>query len=670
MASPLAKPARIGKYEVLEVIGRGGMGIVYKAADNRIGRFVAIKMLTAALGEEPELLTRFYNEAKYTGSLQHSNIVTVYELGDQDGYPYLVMEYLEGEGLDSVIANERPLLLGEKLGIIVQVCNGLRFAHARGLVHRDIKPANIVVLKDGTVKIVDFGIAHVRGSRLTRANQIIGSIHYMSPEQLSGTVEVDLRTDIYSTGVVLFQLLTGALPFEGKDTGSTMMKIVHDPPPLIGKFLQISPPELEAINTKALAKDRDERYASVEDFSFDLAHLQQQMNKDVVLEQLRQANAAIEREDFSSAKQQLLRVLQIDRQNAKAAELLRQIQQQTVHVQQRVQQVARMKMKAEEALKEEDFDTALRCIDEALNLDKDNLELANLRTAAQTCRDRAIKYRTKIGEAEANRKSGDLEAADRAAADAIRLQPGSPEGRQLKDAISRQIGQRPQAGVQGTPADLPPRIPAANLPREPQKQKEEKKLPLFSATGSAIPEFTEQIADTGAISDTHPISETRLQNLVDYQQQREEDEQTKPGIPHELLEFLPPDRPRWIKPALYILIAVLLVAGAVYFVRSSGGVLSSASRPEKPAVAAVTTYVEINAEPWGTIKKITTAEGRTVSQDTQQTPMRLTLPPGQYTIAMSGPNGETQTSHVQVPQDGGTSCFITFRKPDLGKILQ
>jgi serine/threonine protein kinase len=185
MGSPLAKPARIGKYDVTGVIGRGGMGIVYRATDPRIGRPVAIKVLTGLFSEDSELLERFYREAKSTGSLQHQNIVTVYELGDQDGFPYLVMEYLEGESLDSIIASRRPLSIAEKLGIIIRVCDGLSFAHARGIIHRDIKPANIVVLKSGAVKIVDFGIAQVGGNRLTRTGQIVGSIYYMSPEQLN-----------------------------------------------------------------------------------------------------------------------------------------------------------------------------------------------------------------------------------------------------------------------------------------------------------------------------------------------------------------------------------------------------------------------------------------------------------------------------------------------------
>ena len=237
MDPSLAKPSRIGAYDIVDLIGRGGMGTVFRGMDPRIGRQVAIKMLTVA-EQDPDILARFYREAKYTGSLQHQNIVTVYELGHQDGIPYLVMEYLEGMSLEAMIGSGRPIPVAEKLGIILQVCSGLTYAHKHNLVHRDIKPANIMILGDGTVKIVDFGIALLGHSQLTRTGHVVGSLNYMSPEQLNGNVEVDARTDVYSTGVVLFQLLTGVLPFEGGSTAATLRKIVQDPPPSLGRYLQ------------------------------------------------------------------------------------------------------------------------------------------------------------------------------------------------------------------------------------------------------------------------------------------------------------------------------------------------------------------------------------------------------------------------------------------------
>ena len=151
MAGPTV--TKIGKYDVIEVLGKGGMGVVYKAMDNRIGRLVAIKMMTGGFADNPDLLKRFYREAQATGMLEHPNIVIVYELGDQDGNPYMVMQYLEGEPLDKMIQQRRELSMVEKLGYIIQACNGLNYAHQRGLVHRDIKPANLMVLKDTRIQL-------------------------------------------------------------------------------------------------------------------------------------------------------------------------------------------------------------------------------------------------------------------------------------------------------------------------------------------------------------------------------------------------------------------------------------------------------------------------------------------------------------------------------------
>src|SRR5213082_3058605 len=302
---------KIGKYDVVEVLGKGGMGIVYKATDSRIGRLVAIKMMTGGFAENPDLLKRFYREAQSTGMLQHPNIVIVYDLGDQDGNPYLVMEYLEGEPLDKMIATKRELSMVEKLGFIIQCCTGLNYAHQRGIVHRDIKPANLMVLKNGDCKIVDFGIARIGDNSMTRTGQVVGTITYMSPEQINAQV-VDGRTDIFSTGVMLYELLTYTLPFDGRDTAATLLKIIHEPPPPLKNFISGFPPELEEILLKALAKDREDRYATAEDFAFDLSRVQEQLKKSMVSDYVTRAKTSIEKQELSRAKELLQQVLKVD----------------------------------------------------------------------------------------------------------------------------------------------------------------------------------------------------------------------------------------------------------------------------------------------------------------------------------------------------------------------
>ena len=451
MGTPLAKPARIGKYDVTGVIGRGGMGIVYRATDPRIGRQVAIKVLTGMFSEDSELLERFYREAKSTGSLQHQNIVTVYELGDQDGFPYLVMEYLEGESLDSIITSRQPLSISEKLGIMIRVCDGLSFAHSRGIIHRDIKPANIVVLKNGAVKIVDFGIAQVGGNRLTRTGQIVGSIYYMSPEQLNDSGELDVRTDIYSCGVVLFQLLTGVLPFEGRDTSSTLMKIVRDPAPPLNKFLSLFPTELEAISQKALMKDREQRYASAEDLAFDLTRLQQQLNQDFLAHHLKKAVLAVQQQDFPSARQELMQVLRVDPQHAQGKQLMRETML-ALETQKRKQQVAQLRAQAEEALSKNDLDTAQERAEQAADLDRDNPELRNLLSKVIRTREQAAKYVDALARGERARQSGNLEKASQALAEAVAILPIDGPGRALKARIDADFAQLSQKGKSGQPS--------------------------------------------------------------------------------------------------------------------------------------------------------------------------------------------------------------------------
>jgi len=383
------KPAKIGRYDIIDIIGRGGMGIVYKAADPNLDRLVAIKMMTGGYASTPELLKRFFREAQSTGGLQHPNIVTIFELGDHGGNPYLVMEYLEGESLDSVIKSRRPISLFETLSIMIEVCHGLSYAHGRGIVHRDIKPANIMVSSEGAVKIVDFGIAHIGDKNVTSTGQLIGSLGYMSPEQLNGRA-IDSRSDIFSTGVVLYQLCTHAMPFDGQSMAAMLLKIVHDPPPPLKNFLTVYPPELETIVLRALAKDREERFQSADDFALDLGQLHGQLKQDIIAHYLKEATLQIAKTDSYKARENLLQVLRIDRQHTRATCLLREVQQR-IQNEEIGEQVRKLRFQAEDAYAREEFDSALNNLDAALRLDKDNEELLSLRQSARIARQRAQK---------------------------------------------------------------------------------------------------------------------------------------------------------------------------------------------------------------------------------------------------------------------------------------
>jgi serine/threonine protein kinase len=252
---------RIGKYAVVGRIGKGGMGMVYRGWDEVLEREVAVKTLTAEGTLDEESRRRFQIEARAAAKLQHANIVTVFELGEDRGLPFIAMELLPGVDLESLMRSGEPLLLEEKLDAIVQVLRGLHFAHEHGIVHRDIKPSNIRLLEDGTAKIMDFGIAKLGASGVTKTGMMVGTVHYMSPEQIRGKT-LDGRSDVFSAGVILYELLSGSRPFVSDNPTAILYKIINDPAPPLDPAATGAAPDLQAIVERALAKDAESRYPS------------------------------------------------------------------------------------------------------------------------------------------------------------------------------------------------------------------------------------------------------------------------------------------------------------------------------------------------------------------------------------------------------------------------
>jgi eukaryotic-like serine/threonine-protein kinase len=269
---PQLEKRQIGRYEILEEIGRGAMGVVFKARDPLIGRAVAVKTITSGVAESADLLERFNREAQAAGGLQHPNIVTIYELAESGGVPFIAMEYLEGESLEKIIAHKPALPLATKLGYVVQTCRALDYAHRRGVIHRDVKPANIVVTHDGIVKVVDFGIARLAATTKTQTGTLLGTLAYMSPEQLRGQ-NADARCDIWAMGVVLYELIAYQRPFAGENHAALLLSILQNEPAPIRQFVPECPAPLERTVLKALRKDEKERYQSMEALLKDLEKL-------------------------------------------------------------------------------------------------------------------------------------------------------------------------------------------------------------------------------------------------------------------------------------------------------------------------------------------------------------------------------------------------------------
>ena len=248
----------IGKYKLVRVIGEGGMGRVYEAIDPIIGRRVAIKTISLNVVTDAETRSRFFREAQAAGRLSHPNLITIHDIGDADGTPYIVMEFLEGMDLNHKIRQER-LSYDTKLQIMIDVCEGLAFAHGHDIVHRDIKPANIFVTTSGRAKILDFGLARGALSDVTQTGKILGTPNYMSPEQIRGD-DVDHRSDIFATGVVFYELLCGRKAFEGDSIATTLYKVLETQPQPVHLLDEQLPATLSAVIERALAKDRLARF--------------------------------------------------------------------------------------------------------------------------------------------------------------------------------------------------------------------------------------------------------------------------------------------------------------------------------------------------------------------------------------------------------------------------
>ncbi len=437
---------QIGRYTIEGEIGVGAFGRVYRAHDPNANRTVAIKVLISI--EDPETLKRFRVEAGTTAGLAHSNIVTVHDFAEENGSPYLVMEYVEGKTLKDLIAAAEPPGILDKVEIMYQVAEGLRYAHSKGVIHRDMKPANIMVTPDGAVKIMDFGIARLaeRDSTLrSRQGDFAGTIPYMAPEQFRGSDTTRLA-DIFSYGVIYYELLSGIQPFQAKDPGSVMYRITSYDPPSLRETIPDIPEALDNLIQRLIAKERELRVDQMEEVILDT---------EPILQQLRQARAAeiaseiaplIDTGDPDKLQKMIGRVLEFDPLHREARKWREQLSAQSRRALLK-KRIDTLVQQANEHLSKRQFSEAIASLEGALNLDKTQTDVRALLETAKSSLANTRSATRLLAEARWELQQHRLDKAFEIATRAKELDPDNTEVTPLIESLSHEIHQRRITGV-------------------------------------------------------------------------------------------------------------------------------------------------------------------------------------------------------------------------------
>ena len=397
--------SKIGKYDIVKELGRGGMGVVYKAHDSLMERDVAIKVMSDLMLAVPEIRERFFREARTAGRLSHENITVVYDVGEDEGRPYIVMEYLTGSDLAAVIEAQEPIPFLQKLDYAIQICRGLSFSHANEIVHRDIKPQNIRIVGNGKVKIMDFGIARSLTSTLTTTGAVIGTPYYMSPEQIQGR-HVDKRSDIFSFGVLFYELLTGRKPFTGDVPTAVMFKIVYDEPPPLDDTQIDHRNGLRDVVMKLLAKDPDSRYQDLSETADALENIVADLRAEErkKIEQLRmrlgklvsESRALLRGNKFRKARDLIEQAARMDPASTEVARLRNEITAAEEREAKRVYIDERLNG-ARRGIESKELEKALGLLREILKVDPEHEE--------------ALRLSREVGDAIAYARSGDIRYA-------------------------------------------------------------------------------------------------------------------------------------------------------------------------------------------------------------------------------------------------------------------
>jgi serine/threonine protein kinase len=436
-------PGRIGKYQVERELGQGGFGRVYLAFDPDVGQKVAIKKLLAR--GDPDLLKRFQLEIRTTAALRHKNIVTIHASGEDEGDPYLVMEFLGGQTLKDVIQTRRPLTLLDKVRIMTQVAEGLGYANSKGVVHRDVKPENIMLLPDDNVKIMDFGIAlgPNRNTAMTQTGGIIGTPPYLAPEQLRGS-KANEQTDIFSFGDVYYELLTGGVhPFEPYKNNSEALyhAILNYEPKSIGELVAGCPAALEDLVHRALAKEPEIRYQKFEEIQLDNEAVLVDLRHEGAAAILREIPALTQSGDLTKALTRINCAYQLDPANREARRLREEINY-LLRKDQVQGQVTKILGDAETFRTERRYAEEVDCLSLAVRLDSRNSTIASLLEQARSRLEAQARTNRLVAEARVALQKGRLSEAADQLKEALSLAPDHPDALRLRQRVADESGRR------------------------------------------------------------------------------------------------------------------------------------------------------------------------------------------------------------------------------------
>ncbi len=419
------------------------MGVVYRARDPFINRLVALKTITTGVADDPAMLQRFYREAQSAGGLQHPNIVTIYDMGEAGALPYIAMELVEGENLDQVIARRSALPITLKVVYAQQACRAFDYAHKRGIVHRDIKPGNVMVNKDGTVKVVDFGIARVLETSRTQTGMLIGTFAYMSPEQYHGE-HADERSDIWSFGVLFYELLCYQKPFVGPTPASLMHNICNEEPAPLSKVLPDCPKELELAVSKMLRKLPNERYQSMEDVLLDLDPICRTLQSQAVTDLLGQTHQLFDEKRFAEARDLARQAVQLESTNQEARQMLDKANAELKRILNRPK-VQQFVDKGQTLLGEGKLQEAKVAAEHALQLDSSFVPAEELQRAIRAEIDRAQMVAEWLETAKQHIAEGLPNEAETLLAKVLEAEPSNAQAQSLQKQVLKEKAEREKA---------------------------------------------------------------------------------------------------------------------------------------------------------------------------------------------------------------------------------